>query len=212
MSAKRRRNELDELLQDAVKFMDWPSNAGPTNARILIPDEFDIPEDILDENHSEPSTSTSELRQRQPKQREKVKKERPVKRPVERPVEPQKPRIPLFCQKPAEQKPRPLRLNLLSIVEETQFVPKAIPPPAALIIDSESSETEFEETDDEVIVLDDDSIESDQSATTINTFNQVFHPLMMATGHLCKAPVNSSGEFLKSRRFIIGAPSANLSV
>lgn len=218
MTAKRRKNELDELLQDAVSFMDWPSNAGPTNARIMLPDTFDIHADLLEyDNHSEPSTSTSELRQREPakvkKQRKEPKPEKPkplveVVKTVKAPIPVKKP---LFCQKPAERKPqpRPARLNLLSIVEETAFVPCNIPPPLSVASSESASETEsVTESEDEVIVIDDDPIESDQSAT----FYQVLHPLMLATGTFSKAPLNSSKGFLHSRRFIIGAPSANLSV
>ena len=37
---RRKRKQLDELLKDAVSFMDWPSAGVHTNARIVTPGEI----------------------------------------------------------------------------------------------------------------------------------------------------------------------------
>jgi hypothetical protein len=82
--ARKRKNELDELLRDAVKFMEWPTGGGPTSARIELPDDFPIDELSMEESEgeeeksseAEESSTPSTTEQKEAKRSSKEHKER----------------------------------------------------------------------------------------------------------------------------------------
>jgi hypothetical protein len=146
--AKKRKNELDELLRDAVKFMEWPTGGGPTSARIELPEDFSE-----EEKTSEESSSTAEQRKKQDsKEQHQQQTRNNIKRPKreefyvpEKPLSPdsdveegiwmvnnKKTRnlvgpssaavgISYNKETPAS---KASRLNLLSLVQETSFANK----------------------------------------------------------------------------------------
>ena len=141
--SKKRKNELDELLKDAVKFMEWPSTAGPTTARLELPDDFVLSE--KDESETDPSTSSTSmiaeekiLRSEERKERKKTKNleiyvpDKPLSPDEDRIVEPRELPIDGRALKVGNKEESgkeeipsksstASRLNLLSLVQETKY-------------------------------------------------------------------------------------------
>jgi hypothetical protein len=138
--SRKRKNELDELLRDAVKFMEWPTGTGPTSARIELPDDFSI--DELSMTSSSEDEANDDLKEEL--RREKRRKRHEFYVP-DKPLSPDSPdkveepedgysklknlgnkgastniNVPV-SNKEATSK----RLNLLSLVQETSFAKEA---------------------------------------------------------------------------------------